>query len=524
MKSLFINKVKKEFYLIILSLPSLIVGWLGFSRPYYSIPDQDLLWVSQSLRLFKGLGPSYADHPGAYWPLSYLFKMNILSIYNLNVLDKDGAGTLEVIEKVVYLSRIENALITAIIPIVLYFLLKELNIYRKLAFVSSYSLALSSALLNGVTFIRHENIGILFMLIFLLIITKKIPKQNYRSYPIFKITLLLVIFFASLYSKQQILLLTPLILIFVIYILKIKEKNIFEKLIKFINFKNYKIIISFFAISGIPWLFVSTRELKQFGYLYLVNLPFWSLVNGFLILLILIILNRKITKINYLKITSFLTIFEFLVFKIISPSHWTRSITSFPSWMLMFADSTNYSNLNIINLIKNYSNDLIWPNNLSFLIFIFITLCIFIKLVSSLNSKKGLSLEEISFIFLLLIFVCISLRPSYLYQIYFFIPFLIILNIVVDKNFELIKNLNLNNIIKKPLIFLASFIFISIFIRSTLNLFIINDFIVYDQGDRSICYRQHMDLSMKNTPVSKCENFIIDSKRKDKFNSWYLNN
>ena len=65
-------KLKKEFYIFTFAIPSLIVGWLGLNRPYYSTPDQDFLWVSQSIRLLKGLGPSYADHPGAYWPVSFL--------------------------------------------------------------------------------------------------------------------------------------------------------------------------------------------------------------------------------------------------------------------------------------------------------------------------------------------------------------------------------------------------------------------------------------------------------------------
>ena len=81
MKNLIKFIINRDFYIFAFAIPSLIVGWLGLNRPYYSNPDQDFLWVSQSIRLLKGLGPSYADHPGAYWPVSFLIKFVITLIH-----------------------------------------------------------------------------------------------------------------------------------------------------------------------------------------------------------------------------------------------------------------------------------------------------------------------------------------------------------------------------------------------------------------------------------------------------------
>ena len=55
----------------------------GFSEEFSpglgSDPDFSMKLWNEGVRLFKGLGPSYADHPGAYWPISFLIKLLIFS-------------------------------------------------------------------------------------------------------------------------------------------------------------------------------------------------------------------------------------------------------------------------------------------------------------------------------------------------------------------------------------------------------------------------------------------------------------
>ena len=41
MKNLIKFIINKEFYIFAFAIPSLIVGWLGLNRTYYSTPDQD---------------------------------------------------------------------------------------------------------------------------------------------------------------------------------------------------------------------------------------------------------------------------------------------------------------------------------------------------------------------------------------------------------------------------------------------------------------------------------------------------
>lgn len=37
--------------------PSVAVGLYGIDRPYDAIPDQDMLWASEALRLMRGVAP-----------------------------------------------------------------------------------------------------------------------------------------------------------------------------------------------------------------------------------------------------------------------------------------------------------------------------------------------------------------------------------------------------------------------------------------------------------------------------------
>ena len=132
MKNFINNLIKRELYIYYFSIPSLIVGWLGLKRTYYSSPDQDFIWIIQSIRFLKGVGPSYNDHPGAYWPLSFLIKFYFLS-RNLvfDFIDQYGAVSEEIIKKIISISRVENCLISASLPLLFFIDYKRLQITIK---------------------------------------------------------------------------------------------------------------------------------------------------------------------------------------------------------------------------------------------------------------------------------------------------------------------------------------------------------------------------------------------------------
>ena len=528
MKNLIKYIIKREFYIFLFAIPSLIVGWLGFNRPYYNTPDQDFIWVSQSIRLFNGLGPSYADHPGAYWPVSFLVKFFIFSRNSIyEFIDQYGAVSEELIDKIIHISRIENTLITATLPLLFFLLLKELEVNKKLIILITYILCLSSANLNLVSDIRHESIGLFFMFLYLLLTNKELNKHRNIHLLNFNAIINTLFFYASIFCKQQILLLYPLIFIFILNSLKIKDLEYYKKLKLFIKRKNISNLFLLFFLSGIPWIIISIEEFYKFGFLYFINLPFWSFINTGLIFLMIISAKEEIKKSVFLKYLSVLTAIQILIFEILAPNLWRRSITAFPSFLFQFT-SLSDGNFNLLTrakdfiiFTKEFSASLSWPGNVVFLITFLLIIYFIKKFLRLFINKKDFSLFDYSVLSLIIIIGLLSLRQQIFYQIYLFAPILILLSLGYKNNF--LKNFSINERIEiNNFLFLtSSILLISFGIKSTINIFNLNKFVSIPQSQEILCNSQTLDFSLKNTPVSNCKEFEKESYKKNKFNSWW---
>ena len=528
MKNLIKFSINKDFYIIFFAIPSIVVGWLGFDRPYYSSPDQDFLWVSQSIRLFKGLGPSYADHPGAYWPVSFLIKFLIFSRNSVSeFIDQYGAVSVEIIEKIIHISRIENSLITASLPLLFFLLLKELEVDKRIIILITYILCLSSANLGLVTDIRHENIGIFFLFIYLLLTIKELNKSKNLYFLNLNSIRNSLFFYASIFCKQQILLLFPLIFLFILNSLKFKDLEYFKKLKVFIKRKNISTLFLLFFLAGIPWLIISIEEFYKFGVLYFINLPFWSFINTGLIFLMIITAKEEIKKSVFLKYLFVLTTMQILIFEILAPNLWRRSITAFPAFLLKFTSLPD-GNFNLlirvkdfINLTKKYSINLSWPDNLVFLIIFLFIIYFAIRLILILIRKGDFSLLDYSLFSLLILTVILSLRQQSFYQIYFFVPVLILLSLGYSNNFLKRNNIKDKFLMHNFLFLITSILLLSFSIKSTINIFNLNKFVSTPQSRELLCASQTLDYSLKNTPVGDCDFFEKESNKKNKFNSWW---
>lgn len=528
MKNLIKSIINREFYILFFAIPSLIVGWLGIKRPYYSTPDQDLLWFSQSIRLFKGLGPSYSDHPGSYWPVSFLVKFFILSkSFLFKFIDQYDEISEEIIDKIINLSRIENTLITASLPLIFFLILKELEVDKKIVISITYILCLSSATLNLVSDIRHENIGILFMLLYLLFTIKDLNKYKKIYFLNLKAIINTLFFYASIFCKQQILLLSPLIFIFIFYFLKIKDLNYYEKFNNLLKRKNISNLFLLFSLSGIPWIIISIEEFYKFGVIYFLNLPFWSFINSGLILSMIISAKEKIEKTIFLKYLFVITLMQILFFEIFAPNVWRRSITAFPSFLFPFS-SLSDGNINIfirlkdfINLTKEYSMNLSWPSNLLFLFIFLLIIYFIIRWLIFFKNKRDFLLLDYSIFSLLILTLILSLRQQSFYQIYFFIPLLILLSLRYGNNFLRRQNIGEKFLLNNFLYYVTSILLISFFIKSTTNVFNLNKFVSVPQSRELLCNPQTLDYSLKNTPVGTCEFFEKESNKKNKFDSWW---
>ncbi len=528
MNDLFKFLVKKEFYIISFTFPSLIVGWLGLSRPYFSNPDQDFIWVSQSIRLFKGLGPSYADHPGAYWPLSFLFKFFIFSRGLVSeYIDQQGALSVEIIDKLIHISRIENSLITASLPLIFFLILKQLEVDKKTIILTTYIFCLSSATLNLVSAIRHENIGIFFMFLYILLTIKDINKSknfylfNYRA------VINSLFFYASIFCKQQILLLSPLIFSLILYVVKIKDQEYYKKLKNIIKRENIIYLLFCFFLLGLPWIIISVEEFYTFGPIYFVNLPFWSYINAGLVLSMIISAKERIKRSTFLKYFFLLTPIQILIFEIFAPNVWRRSITAFPSLLFKFT-SLYDGNINLfirlkdfISYTKKYSISFSWPNNLFFLIILLLIIYFFTRLFKFFTRKGNFSLLDYCFFNILILTAIFSLRQQPFYQIYFFIPILILLSLGFSKNLSKKNNLRENFLTNNFLFLSISIILISFSIRSTSNIFYLNRFVSAPQSQELLCASQILEYSLKNSPAGTCDRFEDESNKKNEFDSWW---
>tara|TARA_A100001035_G_C27763990_1_gene492680 strand:+ start:297 stop:1865 length:1569 start_codon:yes stop_codon:yes gene_type:complete len=516
-----------RFFYIIFLTPSLVVGWLGLNRPYYFRTDQDLLWVLQSMRIYQGLPPTYGDHPGAYWPFSYLIKIYLLSSNKLSsFFDQNGAGSLDLIKQIIYISRVENAIFTAAIGCIFYLFLRELDIQKKIAFISSYCLSLSSAILYMVSDIRHESIGIFFMLLYLLFNIKLLVNKNSNIVlSLFNI----IIFYISIFCKQQILLIYPLIFLCNIYILKIKNFQYYKNLLQIIERKNFYILFLALILSGLPWILISTEEINKFGIPFLINFPFWCFLNAGLIIGTICVLKEKINFNNFIKYNFILLFLQFFIFEILSPNIWRRAITSFPSYLFLFSSVLN-EKLNLFNryydlisYIRISFDSILWPSSLGILFFTLIVIFLIQRFYYFIKNKKNLLLLDYSLFFTLILICIFSLRPQPFYQIYYLIPILVLISLALNSKSPISydKKNHLDYLSNRFLFLISITLLVSLTIKSTGNLFNFNEFVTSRQNESLLCDPQTIDFTMRNTIIGNCENFEKESINKIRFDSWH---
>ena len=218
---------------------------------------------------------------------------------------------------------------------------------------------------------------------------------------------------------------------------------------------------------------------------------------------------------------------QILVFEIIAPNVWRRSITSFPSFLFQFSSFSD-GNLNLFTLVKDFImftkesfERISWPSNIVFLIAFLLIIYFIKKFLVLIINKRDFSLFDYSVSSLLILTSILSFRRQIFYQIYFFIPILILLSLGFSNIFLKKYNINERFKINNFLFLTSSILLLSFSIKSTINIFNLNKFVSSNQSQELLCDSQTLDFSLKNTPVSTCEGFEKESDRKSKFDSWW---
>ena len=135
---------------------NILTALTGAFRPYDAIPDQDLLWLKEGLRLFSSLHVTYPDHPGIYWSLSYALKIKILSTLHLISISPGQEITIEDAQIIISLSRIENGILIGLSAALTWPICRLIPISRSLTSIVVISSALSLGFLDATAQTRNE--------------------------------------------------------------------------------------------------------------------------------------------------------------------------------------------------------------------------------------------------------------------------------------------------------------------------------------------------------------------------------
>ena len=491
---------------------------MGIDRPYDAIPDQDLLWASEALRLLRGVAPSYADHPGALWTLAYVFNIKIVQLFHNGItLDHSGSITKDGISNIITLARIENAFVAGTCSYLVYKAAQSLNAKDWLSLTAGLLTSTSSALLIGISEIRHEVASITLLLLAIVCYQKALtsigaPNKLYA-------TVATLSPLAASFCKNQALILTPLLAasIAFIYIQSQGRKTKTHE-----RPQTLKSIAIWTGYASFTWLIVAIPDID------LINLPFWIAINLTLAgIYSTATLNqpgpryiRKVLLLNGLA--------QLIIFKLLSPDWWRQAITGFPSWMFRYANSAEDPSTNTIKQIKEggflYLSNSFYPASISSIV-IFASTALSILVIFYFLIRKGsfsgiYFLNSAGWLMSAAVICAMSQRIASRYEIYFFIPYILIS----------VANLSIKTHSQPygspPPLTLKSFKCISAILllcatySSARNLSDLHSFVNPGQDPSVLCIGHHMDISMKNTSASMCPVFpqaVID---KNAYDSW----
>jgi hypothetical protein len=515
------TRIKKEDILIFFACitPSFIVGVYGLNRPYDAIPDQDMLWASEALRLLRGVAPSYADHPGAFWTLAY--KANIImlqGIFNFQVVDPSGNILPEGLESLIRVARIENAILSGLCAALTYPLALLLSTKKPFAAASSLIISLSSAILVSVSEIRNEAISVFLLLLFILCASYSAKKRITGAIGLALGLAGLFLFFAAALAKQQVLLTAPLAFIAVFAALRTNNRDNYEAKLGSLIAARPKRIAGLLITASAPWLIAAHPDID------LINLPAWTAINIGLALCLSINFKHFDSKLPLLKPLLIVGLFEVVLFKLLIPGWWRQAVTGFPSWMFRHADPTNDHTGHTLSGINTYLSELFTPHLLAAAA---LTGVLLISIAQAARERDpGDKIQTayristpIAWLLTMAILVASSQRVASRYEIYFFMPIVILSAATTGHQ----TSGNADNINTKPSLItkaLTSIILITALIASVANATELRIFVNRGQPESFKCFSHHMDRTMQLTSASKCKVFNQAILEKDQYDSW----
>lgn len=506
--------------------PALIVGIHSLSRPYVLMgSDQDLLWASEALRLLRGVGPSYADHPGALWPIVYGLNIEVLSVVFPNqITDPLGAVLPSGISKVIAMAKIENALICGLTGYLAFGISRLLGTKLALAALLNGVLSFSYPILNAAQSIRHE-IPSMVLLLATIPLAHQLAQQAWGTWTRNALGIMVAcLIFAAAYSKQQSLISLPYCALLATLVISNADPAGLAEVKSWLA-RIGPAKLSILALScSIPWLISATPDID------LINLPAWAAINaGLALLLVLAGINRDGMVKPWAAIAT-MAVIEVAITKMASPNWWRQAVTGFPSWLFAFSRNGGDSTTSFISGIQEYFSNLFNPPWIAAFALVAATIVAAFRLANRVIKRPRTTVLEqqssawnqaawadTGWLLIAPILLASTARVNPPYGVYFFPPIVI----------SAAHVLSLKHVTPWPtglrtaLVSLCSIaILLTASIQSLSNAQHLSQFTSSGLPEQTICLSQNMDQSMHRTAVGQCPAFSQEAAKKMIFDDW----
>jgi len=525
-KQQLLNLTLNVLIVILCLAPAVYVGFLGLERPYDAVPDQDLLWVSEALRIARGVSPSYADHPGAFWTIVFRINIKLLRVFSgIAVVDFRERITPEGVNVLIKLSRIQNSLFVGISGYLLFLASLKLGINKMFSASIGIIFSFSTGVLLAVGQIRHEipslNFLILSFLAFAFASAAKLRNERLR---LVLVLLAIVLFFASAYSKSQILLLAPLYFLGLLVVSWNRLRGVCENaLLSNSGLGNYRSFLNCIFIAFSFWALGSFPGLKP------LNAFAWVFINMGLAFFASLGVHRPLTVKSFYRSLLLVGFIEILLFRCLLPHWWTTGVARFPLWLSQYGAPLKSAPDNLLSLfgtgvsfyVSNFS-DWQFVGIASFValvvassILIILSLC----RLPFISAYLGPLALAVSWLYIGLLMCAMSFRLADRYQIYILAPLLLTAAFSINRLMRF--DGNLVDRVGKLVFSLPAALIVSLALhKSVLNIGQLHAFASASQPRDVLCIGHHMDKTMILTSAGSCSNFQDAALDKQRFDFW----
>lgn len=521
-----------------------LVTYQSINRPYDIVPDQDLLWLSEALRLYRGAPTTYIDHPGALWTLVDLFNLHFCQHFGLIHYTIGQGINIADADTVVRITRAENIVVSSLTLISLWPIARWIGLDRNRSMIWIILLSTSSGFLWSLVQIRHEMASILFASLFLSLshCTQQIDSSKKYWTSIAVWILAIASLMLAMYCKIQIILIFPIIIASLIAIQPEALRRVLRqspgRLVRSNPVESSVAVVSLIATIALVTRYTSEQgyalDPRSIGFwitlnltLSTVGLTFASYPNqGKCKNLRTIGLTIKNCILILLPVTLELLFAAFL-FRGSWTAGWSGTVFRAPTEIFggrgLYYSGGNEAvknGLRIESIAQSLSLRLqetfAIPSSITLLLFSIIVATIMVyfflkyqQLRSAQSLQQRHSREPSPGILITILSVAGSIlansaRNQNFYAIYIAMPSIFIALLLFSWQ---INTLSLQRIIRTAsliLIFTAA-------LRSSWNLLELDTFTTFNHHG-TLCYGQQMDIEMRQTSIGQCQNFKLEMK------------